>query len=141
MKLSILLAQRQMLLHHVRLANFAFAYARLSEIAVRIGRASLRGAVTLRQAPTEPEPGWTALLALEGNQSVIEEHFTDEDLTDFADAIAFITGETQLDLTFRLEETAEKFVVPLRQRLEQSGVEFDGTEQPIAEPHRGNSTG
>ena len=46
MNISLLLAQRQALLAQVRLANFAFAYARLGDFAVRIARAGLRGTVT-----------------------------------------------------------------------------------------------
>ena len=139
MKLSILLAQRSALLHEARLANFAFAYAKLSEIAVRISRAQLRGSVQLQQATPDAEPGWTPLTALEGNQSVIEEHFTDEELTDFADAIAFLRGESNLDLTFRLEEMAEKFLAPLRHQLEQAGVTVDRDAHPVAASHRRNA--
>lgn len=140
MKLSILLSQRQALLHEVRLANLAFAYAKLSEIAGRLARAQLCGTVTLRQPTPDAESGWTPLLALEGNQSVIEEHFTDEDLTDFADAIAFITDATSLDVTFRIEELAERYLVPLRHQLEQAGITFDQAAPSIAEPQRGNAS-
>lgn len=139
MKLSLLLAQREALLLQARLANLAFAYAKLSETAVRISRAGLRGSVTLRQPTPKAEASWVPLLALEGNQSVIEEHFTDEDLTDLADAVAFIRGESPLDVTFRIEELAERFVAPLRHLLEQAGVTFDHTAPSIAEPHRGSS--
>ena len=141
MKLSLILAQRQALLQQTRIANLAFAYAKLSEIAARITRAQLHGLINLRQAAPDTEPGWTPLTALEGHQSVIEEHFTDEDLTDCADAIAFLTGENCLDLNFRIEELPEKFVAPLRHQLEQAGILFDDTAQSIAEPHRGNSAG
>ena len=138
MKLSILLAQRPALLGEARLANLAFAYAKLSEIAVRISRARIRGTIRLRQATPDAEATWIPLTALEGNQSVIEEHFADDDLMIFADAIAYITGETQLDVTFRIEEFAEKFIVPLRHQLEQAGVTFDDAIQPVAEPNRGH---
>jgi len=97
--------------------------------------------VTLRQATPDAELGWTPLLALEGNQSVIEEHFTDEDLTDFADAVAFVTGETRLDFTFRIEELAERFVAPLRHQLEQAGITFDLAIDAVEEPNRGNAAG
>ncbi len=141
MKLSLILAQRPALLQQVRLNNLAFAYAKLSETAVRIARARLRGAINLKQAPRDTELGWTPLTALEGTQSVIEEHFTDEDLTDCADAIAFLTGESHLDLTFRIEEMADRFVAPLRHQLEQAGVTFDHPAQTVAEPNRGNPAG
>jgi hypothetical protein len=141
MKISLLLAQRQALLEQLRLANLAFAHAKLSDLAARIARAGLRGAVTLRQPTPEAELGWTPLLALEANQSVIEEHFTDEDLTDFADTVAFLTGETNLDVTFRIEEMADRYIAPLRQQLEQAGVTFDHPAAPVAEPQHGDSSG
>ena len=141
MKLSLILAQRQALFQQVRRANLAFAYAKLSDIAARIARARLRGSINLQQPGTDADAGWMPLTALEGNQSVFEEHFTDEELTDFADAIAFITGVGRLDLTFRIEETAEIFVAPLRHELEQAGVTFDHAAQTIEEPNRGNPTG
>jgi hypothetical protein len=141
MNLSTLLAQRQMLLRQTRLANLAFAYVRLGDLAVRIARARMHGSVNLKQAAPEAEACWASLTALEGNQSVIEEHFTDEDITLFADAIAFVTGENHLDLTFHIEELAERFVAPLRHQLEQAGVVFDYAAAPITEPHQGNSAG
>ena len=141
MKLSLILAQRQALLQQVRLANLGFAYSKLNEIAARIARAHLRGSVNLKQTNPDAELGWTPLATLEGNQSVIEEHFTDEDLSDLADAVAFVTGETHLDLTFRIEELAERFVAPLRQQLEQAGITFDHVEQAIREPHRRGAAG
>jgi hypothetical protein len=141
MKFSLILAQRSALLQQVRLTNLAFAYAKLSDIAARIARARLRGSINLKQVGPDAEFGGIPLTALEGNQSVFEEHFTDEDLTDFADAIAFITGVSRLDLTFRIEETAENFVAPLRHELEQAGIAFDQAAQTIEEPNRGNSAG
>lgn len=120
MKLSLILAQRPALLQQLRLANLAFAHAKLSDIAARIARAQLHGLINLRQATPDTESGWTPLTALEGHQSVIEEHFTDEDLTDLADTIAFVTGEATLDLRFHIEELAERFVTPLRHQLEQA---------------------
>jgi hypothetical protein len=136
MKLSHLLTQRPALLHEVRLANLAFAYAKLSEIAARIVRARLRGSINLKQPGADAECDGLPLTALEGNQSVIEEHFTDEEVADFADAVAFITGVSRLDLTFRIEETEENFVAPLRHQLEQAGITLDHAAQSIEEPHR-----
>ena len=125
MKLSVLLAQRQALLQQTRRANLAFAYSNLSGAAARIARARLRGEINLKQAAPDAERCWATLIALEGSQSVIEEHFTDEDLTDLADAIAFTTGASDLDVTFRIEQLADKFLAPVRRQLEQSGVVLD----------------
>ena len=134
MKLSKILAQRQALLLQARLANLAHAYRVLSDLAVRIGRARLNGDVTLKQADITAERYWASLLALGFNQSLIEEHFTDEDIMDLADVISFVTGDEELDVTFRLEELPEKFIVPLRLQLEQAGVAIDRESRPVTEP-------
>ncbi len=139
MKLSTLLAQRQALLQQARVANLAFAYQRLGDFADRIARARLQGEVTLKQATPDGERCWASLTALEGNQSVIEEHFTDEDIMDFADIVAFGTGENHLDLAFRIEQLAENFVTPLRSQLEQLGIEIDTSNYPIDERSRERS--
>jgi len=141
MKLSILLAQRPALLQEARLANFAFAYWYLGDFAARIARARLRGPINLRQAAPDDGRCWATLTALEASQSVIEEHFTDEDLTDFADAIAFVTGEDSLDLTFPIEQLTERYLAPLRHRLEQAGITLDQDLLRSGEPNRGPSTG
>jgi hypothetical protein len=131
MKLSSLLAQRRTLLLQARLANLAFAHERLSEFAARIARARLVGEVRLQQAAPDAERFWASLTALSGHQSVIEEHFTDADLMDLADVIAFATGENDLDLTFQVEELSERFLLPLRGQLEQAGVVIDHEGPPV----------
>lgn len=141
MKLSHLLRQRPALLQQARLTNLAFAYARLGEFATRIARARLHGEVNLKQANAEAELPWASLTALTGSQSVIEEHFTDEDLMDFADLAAFVTGEKNLDATFPIEHVSEKFLAPLRRQLEQAGVMIDDDPQPVEEPNREGSPG
>lgn len=128
MKLSSLLAQRRALLQQTRLANLAFAYDRLSDFAGRIARARLAGDVRLQQAAPDAERYWASLTALHGSQSVIEEHFTDEDFMDLADVIAYATGGYDLDLTFRLDELVGRFLVPLRAQLEKSGIAIDREE-------------
>ena len=126
MKLSILLAQRQALLEQARLANLAFAYETLSEFAGRIARAQLRGHIALKQAAPDAERCWASLTALEGNQSVIEEHFTDEDIAGLADLAERPGDPAGEATTFRLEEMAAVFVTPLRRKLEQAGVDMEG---------------
>jgi hypothetical protein len=124
-KLSTLLTQRQALLRHARLANLAFAFSTLRDFERRIARARLSGSVTLKHAAPCADRFWATLTALDGNQSVIEEHFADEDLMDLADVLAFVTGNDALDVTFRLEELAECFLVPLRVELEREGIAID----------------
>lgn len=125
MKLSNILAQRQALLRQARLANLAFAYETLDRFATRIDRGRLGGYVCLKQAAPDAERYCASLTAIGGSQSVIEEHFTDEDIMDLADVISFTTGSESLDLTFRLEDLAEAFLAPLRAELEQAGVAID----------------
>ncbi len=135
MKLSMLLVQRETLLRQTRLANLAFAYGKLLEFTARIARARLTGTVSLKGAAPDAGRYWASLTALEGNQSVIEEHFTDEDIMNLADVIAFTTGADDLDLTFRIEELAEKFLAPLRGDLERAGVTIDSGAQTVTEPN------
>ena len=134
MKLSNILAQRQALLRQARLANLAFAYQTLGRFAERIDRSRLGGGVCLKQAAPDAERYWASLTALEGSQSVIEEHFTDEDIMDLADVISFVTGNEALDRAFRLEDLAETFLVPLRAELEQAGVAIEPNAHPAREP-------
>src|SRR5688572_19122978 len=79
-KLSQLLAQRPGLLRQVRLANLAFAYQSLNDFAARIARVGLHGRVTLKPVDPDAESYCVTLTALDTNQSLIEEHFSDEDL-------------------------------------------------------------
>lgn len=127
---STLLTQRAALLRQVRLANLAFAYQTLEKFAGRIARARLTGAVTL----ASPDPGeqryWASLTALEGSQSVIEEHFADEDVLELSDLMGFLGGRDTLEVTFRLEELAERFLAPLRDELAREGVVLDDAGTP-----------
>jgi hypothetical protein len=134
MKLSILLHQRPSLLRQARLANLAFAGAKLGDFAGRIARARLNGEVRLKPATPDAGQFWPVLVALNGRQSVIEEHFTDEDLMDLADVLAFLTGEGDAEFTFRLEELADKFLAPLRHELERAGVELDHGFPSVGQP-------
>ena len=138
MKLSSLLAQRRSLIKQAQLANLAFAYDRLSDFTKRIMRAQLSGKVRLKQAEPNAERYVTSLTAMNGSQAVIEEHFTDDDLMDLADVIAYVTSEYDIDLTFRLEELGIRFLVPLRAQLVHAGIVFDH-EYPA--PEESNSEG
>jgi len=134
-KLSILLTQRADLLRQARLANLALAYATLEKFATRVARAALRGPVVLRPPRPEEEHYCATLTALAGSQSVIEEHFTDEDLLELADVLAHATGRDEAEFAFALEEMGERFLVPLRARLAREGIEIDRTPSP-GEPGR-----
>ena len=136
MKLSKLLLQRTDLLRQVRLANLAFAYHALREFALRVQRAGLRGAVTLKPVDASEERFVATLTALECNQSVIEEHFTDEDILLFSDVIAFATGHPGFEVTFHLEQLTDDFILPMRAELERAGVELDHATPRIGQPNR-----
>lgn len=125
MKLSQLLNARDALNRRAQLANLAFAYETLAAIAHRIARARLSGRVTLRPIDPEADRYWATLTALEGSQAAIEEHFTEEDLSDLADAIAYATGRSGLEFTFEISAFSDIFLDPLRHSLEQAGIEID----------------
>lgn len=130
MKLSKLLATRQSILRQAHLATLAQAFATSRRLADRIATANLRGLVRLQPAEPREERYWPTLTALEGNQSVLEEHFSDEDLVDLADA-AVLALETEFtEFTFSLEELADKIVAPLRAELEEAGVSLDLDRKP-----------
>lgn len=137
MNISHLLQQRDGLLRRARLANLAYAYARLDGFARRIGMARLIGAVRLRQCDPEAERYWPTLAALDLSPAVVEEHFTDEDVAELAQILEFVADEPGQDQTFRLEELAGRYVAPIRRELEQAGVEFDGETRPLEESNRG----
>ena len=135
-KLSTLLFRRPALLRQARLANLAYAYATLQNFQQRITRAQLTGRVSLRFAAPHAERYWPQLVALENSQSVIEEHFTDEDLTELGDVIAYITGNDIHEITFALDDFSDLFLLPLRVDLEREGVAIDRAEVNLQEPRR-----
>ncbi|PAW67930.1 MAG: hypothetical protein B9S34_03990 [Opitutia bacterium Tous-C1TDCM] len=123
-KLSLLLAQQAELLRQVRLANLAGAYRTLRDLAARIGRSPLQGRVHLRPVDPAQERFCVTLVALEQNQSLVEEHLGDDDLVRLADAISCATGMPTQECSFDIGQLAE-FAGMLRAELEASGVEFD----------------
>jgi hypothetical protein len=125
MKISQLIANHQSLLHQARLANLAQAYATLHHLADRVRRARLAGPVNLRQPDAAEGRFWASLTALEGSQSVLEEHFREEELMEFADAVAFVRGTAELNITFRLESMTAEFVEPLEAELRRAGISLD----------------
>jgi len=139
MKISHLIRQREALLRQARLANLAFAYQRLGEFVARIARGGLSGEVGLQEAGSDGESYWASLVAHEGSQSVIEEHFTDEDIEELADLIAYATDCGHLDVTFRLEELEARYRQPLRNELERAGVSLERETKPVAESNHGSA--
>jgi hypothetical protein len=125
MKISKLIATHHAIIKQARLANLAQAYITLRRCAERAERARLSGRINLRQPNAGEGRLWATLTALEGNQSVLDEHFCDEDLMEFADAVAFACGIAELNLSFRIETLMTEFVIPLETQLDLEGVELD----------------
>lgn len=136
MNLSHLLQQRETLLRQTHLANLAYAYRWFSDFTARIARAGLRGEVHLQPVDSSVERFWPTLTALEGNQSVIEEHFTEENIMELADLLGFITGDASVESRFCLEDMEELFVASLRRQLVESGVVLEQTAPPDGELNR-----
>jgi hypothetical protein len=130
MKISKLLSSRQALLHQAHLANLAYSYSTLRRLADRVAKARLCGAVRLRatSVDADDETSPAALIALEGSQSVIEEHFTDEDVLQLADAIEFALESDFAEVEFALDELGERFAAPLRRTLDLAGIIIDQPE-------------
>lgn len=123
MNFSELLHHREALLRQARLANLAFAFARLSDYAERIARAGLRGPATLLEAEPEAERFWPTLVPHGGNQSVIDEHFLDEDVEELDEILLFLEEEGfEVDYTFDLESMPQRYLPALRRELEKAGV-------------------
>ncbi|MEY4938954.1 MAG: hypothetical protein RIQ93_689 [Verrucomicrobiota bacterium] len=125
MKLSKLLATRHSLLRQAQLATLGHAYLTLQRLAARVANANLRGLVRLQPSAPQVERYWPTLTAREGNQSVIEEQFSDSDIMDLADAAELAINANYEELEFRIEEFADKLVTPLRRALENAGVAVD----------------
>jgi hypothetical protein len=140
MKIHHLLQQRSSLRRRTRLADVAFVFNELGKFAARIARGQLRGRVTLDPADPDAQRAWPALVAEEGNQSVLEEHFLDQDLLDLYDLLRFATGtEHPAAFTFAIEELGGQFRAALRQELEQGGVELPPHESELTEDRNRDS--
>src|SRR4051812_22342233 len=125
MKISKLLATRQSLLRQAHLASLAHAYFTLRRLAARIATVGLRGPVRLQPAEPRDERYSPALTALEGSQARIEEHFSDRDLMQLADAVALAIESDFDEIEFDLEDLEQFFAAPLRFALEQADVMID----------------
>jgi hypothetical protein len=128
MNISKLLSSRKALLRQAHLANLAFSYFTIRRLAERVTNARLQGRVRLKPTITGEEICPASLTAIDGSQSVIEEHFSDEDILQLADAVEFAFEGPFLEAEFPLQELAEKFATPLRRSLDRAGVTLDEPE-------------
>ena len=138
MKISNLISQREALQRQTHLANLAFAYQQLDALVSRLDRAQLHGLVCLQPRDPAVDRYWPVLTALEGSQSVIEEHFTDGNVADLADLLAFNTGRDDAVESFRLEELGDRFLAPLRAELLKAGVQFEHGPRPRSTSKQGD---
>ena len=125
MKLSHLLAQHARLVRQARLANLALAYHVLDQFVQRTSRAGITGRLRLQSAAPEEDRFVPTLTPLDGNPSVVEEHFTDADIIELVDIAGFVLGTATVDHTFRVDGVTETLLLPLRAELEREGVELD----------------
>jgi len=128
MNISKLLSSRKALLRQAHLANLAFSYFTIRRLAERVTHARLQGRVRLKATVTGEEIIPASLTALDGSQSVIEEHFSDEDILQLADSVEFAFEGPFLEAEFPLQELTEKFASPLLRALDRAGVHIDQTE-------------
>jgi hypothetical protein len=132
MKLSKLLATRKNLQRQAHLATLAHAWFVLNRLADRIATVQLQGLVRLQPPEPRDERYGVTLTALEGSQARLEEHFSDDDLMQLADAVALAVEADFAEIEFNLEDIRPYFIAPLRFALEQAGivVDLDDTKQP-----------
>ena len=123
MKFQELLNRRNELLRQARLANVAYAYQWLGDIAERIEHAGLHGSVTLRGPDSEQEQGTAVLVANDFSQAVVQEHFLEEEIAELHAVLAFVHGAGVIvELKFELDEIAARYLPSLRQALEAADV-------------------
>ena len=135
MKLSALLASRPTILRQAALAHIAAAWLTLHHASTRIAAAGLHGTVRLTQSdPDADEAPWAALTSEEIRSSVLEEHFTEDDLIELADAIGYATDSDRIDVEFPIETLGETYGTPLLRTLKKSGVTLDFDRLPRDTP-------
>jgi hypothetical protein len=135
MKLSALLASRSTILRQAALAHTAAAWLTLQNASTRISAAGLHGTVRLTQAdPDSGEAPWATLTSDEIRPSVLEEHFTEDDIVELADAVAYASDSALVDVDFLIETLDEAYAAPLRHALEKAGVTLDLDKLPADSP-------
>ena len=127
MKFLQLLNQRDHLLRQARLANLAYAYARLQTFVARCDRAGLAGPLVLREGDADDGLPWPTLAADDVSPAVLQEHFLEEEIVEFGDILTFIDGGTRLrERELVPREIAQSVLPALRRELESAGL-FDTT--------------
>lgn len=133
MHFAELLHRRARLLQQARLANLAFAHARLADYAHRIERAGLRGSATLQPADPAADQFWPTLNSESAAQSVIDEHFLDEDVLELEEIVTFLQAEGfAVDETVELADLGRRLLPQLRRELLRAGVTMPGQPGPAS---------
>lgn len=126
MHFHTLLSGRPDILRQAHLANLALAFATLRDFAGRLARTPLTGRAVLHPPRPDDDRPWATLVAVDSSQSIVEEHFTDQDLLDLSDVLQFTLGQPAgtppAEIAFRFESFAAQFVAPVRAELRRSGV-------------------
>ena len=108
------------------LAHTAAAWLTLQYASLRIAAAGLHGTVRLRQSDPEEEETMSATLTSDDiRSSVLEEHFTEDELLEIAEALAYATDVDYVDAEFPIETLGETYAAPLLRSLKKSGVTLD----------------
>jgi hypothetical protein len=119
MKFDELLTHRDELLKAARLANLAYAYQWLGNFADRINRAGLQGQVVLYGPHPDGNLQEPMLAAKEFSQSVIDEHFLQEEVTELYAIFRCVHDSSLIrEAKFRLEDLGEIYLPALRRVLE-----------------------
>lgn len=136
MKLSALLASRSTILRQAALAHAAAAWLTLNNASRRVAAAGLHGRVRLRQGdPADDEAPWASIESDTIRPSVLEEHFTEDDLVELAEAVAYATDSRRADVEFLIESLGDLYATPLLDTLEKAGVTLDIDESRIDSRH------
>lgn len=123
MKFDDLILYRDELQHAARLANLAYAYQWLSDFAERVSLAGLEGEVALKGPHPATEQTEVELVAIDCNQSVIEEHFLPEEIEELHSVFASVHEVGAIiEAKFRLEHIGSLYLPALRRALEVANV-------------------
>ena len=135
MKFDDLLNHHKELLQAARIAHLAYAYHQVGTFAGRIASTGLRGEVVLLGPDPKEKRPLAILHAVGFNQSVIEEHFLQDEIIELHAVLAYVhEAKAIIEMRFRLEDFGAVYLPALRladvlarQALAAGGeADFDG---------------
>lgn len=119
----------------IRIAKLAFAYQQLGKFAERIAKAGLRGKVVLRGENPGGDQPRSVLIAHGFSQSVIEEHFLQEEITVLHAVLAYVNQADPIyEMRFRLEDIGAVYFPAFRlaEALARKGLAACGEADDVA---------